>query len=124
MFRDETEALIDPADIADVAVRVLCEPGHAGRAYTLTGPQALTPAGQLNVIGDVIGREIKIDEPPPRIQRRRLHGRIPDADLDTALRPGRMPWAEPLPAVSDLLRRPPRTFRAWVVRHRGDFGHG
>jgi uncharacterized protein YbjT (DUF2867 family) len=32
---------IDIRDIAAVAVKVLTEDGHTGKAYTLTGPQAL-----------------------------------------------------------------------------------
>ena len=33
---------VDVRDIADVAVAALTEPGHEGRTYTLTGPEALT----------------------------------------------------------------------------------
>ena len=35
-------APIDERDIAAVAVRALCEDGHAGAEYVLTGPQSLT----------------------------------------------------------------------------------
>jgi uncharacterized protein YbjT (DUF2867 family) len=122
MFAGETEAPIDPADIAELAVRALCDPGHAGRAYTLTGPEALTPAEQVAIIGDVLGREIVIDLLSPDLQRKRLGGLVLPADLDLALRPGRTPWSSPLPAVAELLGRPPLAFREWMVRNVGLFG--
>lgn len=39
-------ACVDPRDIGEVAARVLTEEGHAGKAYTLTGPEPITPAEQ------------------------------------------------------------------------------
>lgn len=52
---------IDGRDIAAVAARVLQEPQvHAGKAYTLTGPHALTNAGALAVIAQQIGRPIQL----------------------------------------------------------------
>ena len=49
-------APIDERDIAAVAVRALCEDGHAGAEYVLTGPQSLSQLEQISAIGDVIGR--------------------------------------------------------------------
>ncbi|RPE64508.1 uncharacterized protein YbjT (DUF2867 family) [Tibeticola sediminis] len=52
---------IDARDIAAVAARVLMAPDdHAGRAYTLTGPQALTNAEALAVISREIGRTVTL----------------------------------------------------------------
>ncbi|TCT25177.1 SDR family oxidoreductase [Thermomonas haemolytica] len=52
---------IDARDIAAVAARVLLEPmAHAGKVYTLTGPQALTNAEALAVIAEHIGRPIEL----------------------------------------------------------------
>ena len=44
-------APIDERDIAEVAVRALCEDGHAGAEYVLTGPQSLTQFEQLSARG-------------------------------------------------------------------------
>lgn len=49
---------IHEADIADVAVAALLEDGHAGRAYTLTGPEPLTQRDMAREIGAVLGREL------------------------------------------------------------------
>lgn len=52
---------IDARDIAAVAARVLQEPlAHVGKAYTLTGPRALTNAEALAVIAEHIGRPVQL----------------------------------------------------------------
>ena len=33
---------VDPRDVAEVAAAALADDGHDGRAYTLTGPEAIT----------------------------------------------------------------------------------
>jgi uncharacterized protein YbjT (DUF2867 family) len=52
-------AVIDPADIAAVAAAALTGPGHAGRVYRLSGPQALAPADRVQILGRVLGRELR-----------------------------------------------------------------
>jgi uncharacterized protein YbjT (DUF2867 family) len=49
---------VDVRDVAAMAVRCLLEDGHAGRAYTPTGPQALDHARVAAVLGEVLGRPI------------------------------------------------------------------
>jgi uncharacterized protein YbjT (DUF2867 family) len=43
-------APIDERDLAAVALHALCEDGHAGAEYVLTGPQSLTQFEQLSII--------------------------------------------------------------------------
>jgi uncharacterized protein YbjT (DUF2867 family) len=50
--------LIDVRDVAAVVVKALTEPGHAGKAYDLTGPEALTGAQQAAILERVLGRPI------------------------------------------------------------------
>src|SRR5262245_26773420 len=50
----------DERDLAAVAVRTLCEDGHAGAEYVLTGPQSLTQAEQVHTIGRAIGRSLRV----------------------------------------------------------------
>ena len=50
---------IDLRDVAAVAVRALTEDGHVGKAYTLTGPQALTNREIAQILSDKLGREIR-----------------------------------------------------------------
>ena len=53
---DAPTAPIHEGDVARVAVRALTEDGHAGAEYVLTGPQSLTQAEQVRVVGEAIGR--------------------------------------------------------------------
>ncbi|MCA1655979.1 MAG: NmrA family transcriptional regulator, partial [Pseudonocardiaceae bacterium] len=55
---DMPEPFIDVADIADVAVAALTEPGHGGRLYEMTGPRLLTFADAVAEISAASGREI------------------------------------------------------------------
>src|SRR5215471_3799296 len=63
-------APINERDIAAVAVRALCEEGHAGKEYVLTGPQSLSQFEQVSTIGSVIGRSLRIKEMSPDEARR------------------------------------------------------
>jgi uncharacterized protein YbjT (DUF2867 family) len=57
---DGAEAFIDAEDIAAVAATTLADPhAHAGKAYSLTGPEALTVAEAAAVISDEVGMTIK-----------------------------------------------------------------
>ncbi|MEV6102926.1 NAD(P)H-binding protein [Nocardia sp. NPDC051981] len=54
-----TEAFIDVDDIAAVAADTLADPAaHAGAAYSLTGPQALTVADAAAIIGRATGQPL------------------------------------------------------------------
>src|ERR1017187_7514607 len=70
-------APIDERDIAAVAVRALCEDGHAGAEYVLTGPQSLSQFEQIATIGGVIGRALRIEEMSPEDARDELVTSIP-----------------------------------------------
>jgi len=51
-------SLIDVRDIAQVAVRVLSEPDHEGRAYDLSGPESLSYHQIANSLSVATGRKI------------------------------------------------------------------
>ena len=54
-----SEAFIDAEDIAAVAATTLAEPAaHAGAAYSLTGPQALTVSEAASLISEATGQTI------------------------------------------------------------------
>jgi uncharacterized protein YbjT (DUF2867 family) len=56
-------SFIDARDIAAVAARVLTEPGHQGRAYPLTGAEALDYDQVAAILTEVLGRRIRYTRP-------------------------------------------------------------
>ena len=58
------EPFIDADDIADVAVAVLSEDGHAGQVYELTGPRLLTFAEAVDEISRATGLAIQYIQIP------------------------------------------------------------
>ena len=78
-------APIDERDIAAVAARALYEDGHAGGDYVLTGPESLSQAEQVSIIGDAIGRRIRFEELSPEEFRRETAGSWPGPVVDMLL---------------------------------------
>ena len=62
---DGVLAVMDPEDIARVAVTALTDAGHAGEGYLLTGPQALTAREQVATIAEVTGRPVGFQDVTP-----------------------------------------------------------
>jgi uncharacterized protein YbjT (DUF2867 family) len=54
---------IDARDVAAVAVRCLTEPEHAGRAYDLTGPEAVSFGDLARVLSDVLPYRVAYTDP-------------------------------------------------------------
>ncbi|HEX5968184.1 MAG TPA: SDR family oxidoreductase [Intrasporangium sp.] len=60
---DGRAAVVSHEDIGRVAVAVLQEPSrHAGKTYSLTGPEALTLAEMARLVTEVRGREVRFHD--------------------------------------------------------------
>lgn len=121
------EAPIDPDDIAALAVRALTTDGHAGAVYPLTGPEALTPAQQVAVLAEVLGKPLRFQEIPLEVQRQGMLRALPPETVDgvlesyaQALASGTF-RAHVLDTVETVLGRPARTFREFVTDHAASF---
>jgi uncharacterized protein YbjT (DUF2867 family) len=117
-------APIDDRDIAAVSARALYEDGHAGRDYVLTGPESLSQAEQVRIIGAVIGRQIQFEELSPADFRREMASRFPGPAVDMLLAAWGATMGRPAlvtSTVSDVLGSPARTFRQWVHDHAAAF---
>ncbi|WP_433251025.1 SDR family oxidoreductase [Streptosporangium sp. CA-135522] len=117
---------IHEADMAGCAAAVLADPTLGGRPYTLTGPQSLTFAEQIDVLGRAIGREIGI-KPVSRQEWKaamadHVRGDFADALLDWWQSCDGVP-ATLTATVEELTGRPARTFDAWAREHAGKFTH-
>jgi uncharacterized protein YbjT (DUF2867 family) len=113
-------APIDERDIAAIAVRSLCEDGHAGADYVLTGPESLTQQEQLSIIGRAAGRSLRIEEIAADDWQRHLPGAAAKMLLDA--------WAAAIgqPAYvsstfAEIMGTPPRTFVEWATDHAAEF---
>ncbi len=100
--------------ISAVAVRALCDQGHAGMEYVLTGPESLTQRALVHNIGDAIGRPLRFEELTPESARRELLTTWPAPIADMLLTA--YAAALDLPAfvtstVADVTAAPARTFR-------------
>jgi uncharacterized protein YbjT (DUF2867 family) len=77
---------VDVRDIAAVAVKALTEPGHAGQAYTLTGPDALTYDEVAESLSRAVGRTIThVDLPPNELRYGMLDMGMPEPIADRLL---------------------------------------
>ena len=119
-------AVVDPRDIAAVAVAVLTEPGHEGHAYDVTGPEAVSAADQVKTISDEIGRPLTYSDVPDAAARDSMLATGMPAEVADALlefmadvRAGKS--ASVSDAVERLTGRRPRTFAAWVHENAAAF---
>jgi len=120
-------APVDDRDVAAVAARTLYQDGHAGRDYVLTGPESLSQAEQVSIIGDVVGRRIKFEELSPEQFRSETEGIWPRAVADMLLAAWGATMGRPAfitSTVFDILGSPPRSFRQWVADHATAFMEG
>jgi uncharacterized protein YbjT (DUF2867 family) len=117
-------APVDERDIAAIAVRSLCEDGHAGAEYVVTGPQSLSQFEQVSTIGQVIGRSLRIEEISPDEARRELLRKGPLVAVNMLL----SAWAAAIgqPAhvtstVAEITGAPPKTFLEWATDNAAEF---
>ncbi|MFE3590602.1 NAD(P)H-binding protein [Streptomyces niveus] len=116
---------VDPRDIATVAIRAMTGETHAGRAYTLTGPVALTAVEQTKQLGRLLGTPLRFAELSPYEARALLARRHPapvvDALLESAARTRDGAKTRVDDTVREVTGRPAGTFAAWAERHVSAF---
>jgi uncharacterized protein YbjT (DUF2867 family) len=118
-------SLIHERDLAAVAVRALTEDRHAGQRYLLTGPEAITQADQVRMIGEATGRAVRWEELAPEAARQQLLAAWGDAAfVDSALKSWAALVTQPEPVtrtVEEITGVAARTFGQWAADHRSDF---
>jgi uncharacterized protein YbjT (DUF2867 family) len=118
-------SLIHERDIADVAARVLADGKHAGASYVLTGPEAVTQADQVRIIGEATGLPVRWEEASPEAIREQLAAITGDrafADHAMAYWASLIGQPEPVTnAVEEITGARARTFRDWALDHARDF---
>ncbi len=123
---DAAFSIVDARDVAEVAAVALTEDGHEGKAYGLSGPEAVSYRDQAKRLFKAAGRDIEVEEIPVETLKREL------------VRAGVPPWnAEGLKelfevyasggaqmvtsGVKDVLDRDPRDIDAFAADHVDSF---
>ena len=123
---DAAFSVVAARDVAEVAAVALTEDGHEGKAYGLSGPEAVSYRDQATRVFAAAGREIQVEEIPVETLKREL------------VRAGVPPWnAEGLvelfevyaaggaqmvtSGVKDVLDRDPRNLDAFAADHADSF---
>ena len=122
-------SFIDARDIGEVAARLLVDDRHAGRAFELTGPQALTHAEAAQVLSEAVGRRIAYLDVEPAVFHRDLVAAGLPADyadllvqLMAFVKAGYN--ARVSPDVEALLGKPARSLAAYAREFRDTLAAG
>ncbi|MGB7542965.1 MAG: SDR family oxidoreductase [Burkholderiales bacterium] len=125
-MEDAKIASIDVGDIAEVAATVLTSPGHQGKTYPLTGPEALTMAEVAAKLSSATGKTIRyVNVAPEDAKKAQLAAGMPPylvdalAELFAERRKGKE--GKVSGAVPELLRRRATSFDEFAVRNAAVF---
>lgn len=116
-------AFVDIRDVAEVAAVVFADPAaHRGKAYTLTGPEAVSFEEVAELLSEVLGRRIKYEPASVVSFVRHLHDRglpLSQVAVQTVLHVGlRYGQAEHVdPTLEQLLGRRGHTVERYVRDH-------
>jgi uncharacterized protein YbjT (DUF2867 family) len=115
---DGRDAVIDPYDVAAVAVKALTEPGHDGKIYELTGPELLSFQEIVDKLAAFTGASlIYVDVPAAVALEGMLNAGMPADQAEAAVRffaevrAGKMVVQ---PTVTEVLGRRARSFDDWL----------
>ena len=116
-------SMIDAADVAAVAARVLTTEGHEGKAYVLTGPEALSYADLAATYSRVLGRPVRWEEVTFEQARDSMREAGMPEDLAVGFPEVMQGYRQGgvtrrvSPAVEELTGRPPRAFEEFLREH-------
>lgn len=121
---DVAVATVDPADIAAVAAVALTQPGHEGREYPVTGPEALRPEERVRLLAAALGREVRYEAQPDDEARAEMGAQMPKEYVDaffSFFSDGELDEAQVFPTVADVTGRAPKTFEQWAKENADRF---
>ncbi|WP_049570035.1 NAD(P)H-binding protein [Nonomuraea sp. SBT364] len=119
---DGAQPVVDPRDVAAVAVAALTSPGHESRAHDLTGPAMLSVPDQLAILGRLLGRTLETVDVPVEAARQQMLAAGADPVLAgiassgwTMLKEGGSPGVTG--TVEAILGRPAASYETWAEAH-------
>jgi uncharacterized protein YbjT (DUF2867 family) len=124
-YGDAVASPIHPRDVAAVGALALLDERHAGQAFALTGPDALSQREQVRLIGEAIDAELPWHEMSPEQVRQAMIAQGAPADVPDRMlgylaeclqRPG-----PSTSVVQDILGRPAISFAEWAKENAAAF---
>jgi uncharacterized protein YbjT (DUF2867 family) len=117
---------VDVRDNAAAAVAALTRPGHEGRTYTLTGPEALTHGEMVRAIADASDHPVEyVDIPEKAMKQTLLELHVPPWQADGLIEDyahyRRGEAATVTQGVQVATGRPPRDFRSFARDYAPQF---
>lgn len=122
-FAQRKIASIDPKDIAAVACAALREDRHIGKTYQLTGPESLTAAEEVAILGRLLHRPLQAHELPLEAMRAGMtrNGFAPRVVDAIVARTQRDDGSVPVPTLQQVTGTPGSTFAQWAERNLASF---
>ncbi|MFE6921248.1 SDR family oxidoreductase [Nocardia sp. NPDC057663] len=120
-FGDVGLPSVDPGDIAAVAAVALRADGHAGHAYTLTGPAVVTPREQAAALAVAVDEPIAFVELSAEQAKKNMLRFMPEAVADHTLTILGTPTVAEQQVSGDIERilgRPATSYAEWALRQR------
>ncbi|WP_329494350.1 NAD(P)H-binding protein [Kitasatospora herbaricolor] len=120
------ESPVDERDLAEVAARALLTYEYTGRRLELPGPQSLSHRQMVAVLGEVLGRPLRMAEVPPEAAvQGMLRQGLPEPFVRALMARYAAHLERPQHPGTDQLRavlgRPARTFADWAADHADAF---
>jgi uncharacterized protein YbjT (DUF2867 family) len=123
-FPNVRTACLDPSDLGAVAARALVTDEYLGGILWPTGPEALLPAEQVEVLARALGRDLRAvgltNEEAHAEMAASMPAEYVDAFFDFYVN-GALDESIVRTTVLEVTRREPRTFGQWVNAHADDF---
>ncbi|MFJ9543982.1 NAD(P)H-binding protein [Streptomyces sp. NPDC101225] len=125
LHRSSPVACVDPRDVADLAVHALTEPQHAGHAYEITGPAALTAIQQTAHLAHLLGHRLHCQEWGEHAARTAWRHHHPEPVVDALLHSARRQQAgakaHVRTTIPDTTGHPARPYTTWATDHLTHF---
>jgi uncharacterized protein YbjT (DUF2867 family) len=118
--------IVNLEDVAEVAARVLTEPGHGGATYELCGPEVLTQTEVAALIGQQLGRAVRAQVLPRETWTNQARGAgLGDYQVETLVKMFEYYeqhgfWGNPN-VLACLLGRKPSSFFDFLERTEADW---
>jgi uncharacterized protein YbjT (DUF2867 family) len=117
-------AMVDPADIGEVAARALTSDAYAGETLSLSGVGAIVAADRVRILGAALGRPLRLHALSAGEAREQLSAAMPDEYVDAFFDfyvDGSLDESQATEDVERVIGRAPRTFAQWVEVHAEAF---